>query len=128
MASYISNKPTSQIRSAFDGMSVKNVYSSNDSHRQILFSQQETFFNPHLVCKKGTSNIDNICVCQGSVNSAPFNMQMGHMRELFVPERSVDFPYPNPSIQCLMDARGPYAKKYMYEPALGTCEYGARCM
>lgn len=128
MASYITNKPTSSIRSAFDGMSVKNVYSSNDSHRQILFSQQETYFNPHLVCKKGVANADNVCVCQGSVNSAPFNMQRGAMRELFVPERAVDFSYPNPAIQCLMKDRAPYGKRYMYEPALGTCEYAQNCM
>lgn len=32
-------------------------------------------YNSNLVCSKGTSNIDNDCMCPGSTDSMPFNSQ-----------------------------------------------------
>lgn len=119
---------SSSVRSAFDGTSVKNVYSNADTQRQILFSQQETYFNPLLVCSSGVSNIDNACMCQGSPNSSPFNGEKNMMMELFVPERPGDFPQPTPAARCLMMERAPYGKRYNYEPTLGSCDYSRKCM
>lgn len=122
------NSSGSSLHSAFDGVSVKNVYSNVDTHREILFSQQETYFNSRLLCGAGVSNIDNACVCQGSPNSTPFNAERDAMRQLFVPDRPQDFPQPTPGARCLMRDRAPYGKRHPYEPVLGSCEYGNRCL
>ena len=122
-------KPQGYTKSAFDGMSVKNIYSNVDSHREILFAQQETYFNPALTCASGVSNIDNACLCQGSPNTSPFNQEpAGLMRQFFVPDRPTDFPQPTPSQRCIMNERAPYGKREPYEPTLGSCEYANRCM
>jgi hypothetical protein len=126
MASYLTSQ--GHVHSAYDGMSVKNVYTNDAAHRQVLYSQDETLYNSHLVCANGVANPDNACLCNGSPNSAPFNAERHNlMKELFVPENPNTFPYPGNAARCVMAERSPYGKRYPYQPMLGSCAYGNKC-
>ena len=51
---------------------VSNVNVDMTNNRDQLFPQNQGVSIPGIQCSSGKSNIDNVCVCSASVNSAPF--------------------------------------------------------
>ena len=111
----------SSVSSAYDGVSVKHIYMNPKSNRVVLYNQNEGVYDNLLSCKSGVSNIDNTCVCPGSLNSSPFNGERTAMQRLFVPENGSTFPDPSPGMRCVMAERRPVHLSQPYEPYLGSC-------
>lgn len=116
-----SMKSVGWTSSAYDGVSVKNVYTNPISKRVILYGQREASYDNLLECKSGVSNIDNLCVCPGSQNSTPFNTSQNILSKLFVPEQPAMVPPPTHASRCLMAERRPIHASAPYEPFLGSC-------
>lgn len=120
MSSNSSNR-SNLSSSAFDGVSVKHMYSNPKTNRVILYGQNEAAYDPLLVCKSGVSNIDNVCLCPGSSNTTPFNTETNMFAKLFVPEQPGMVATPTNDARCLMAQRRPLHPSAPYEPYLGSC-------
>jgi len=108
--------------SAFDGISVKNMYFNPQSQRVILYDGTvEGAYDQALDCKTGVANIDNICSCPGSANSSPFVKTPDMLPKLFVPEQPSLFPPTNFTAKCLMAMRQPINVNAGYSSYLGPC-------
>jgi len=107
--------------SAFDGISVKHIYHNPKANRVILYGQNEAAYDNLLVCQTGVSNIDNLCLCPGSMNTTPFNRESNMLGKLFVPEQPGMMAAPTNAARCLMAERRPLHPSQPYEPYLGSC-------
>lgn len=108
--------------SAYDGVSIKNVYTNPITKRVVLFSENAGPYDNLLSCKTGVSNIDNTCQCPGSSNSQPFlSEQQQILGRLFLPEQPNMVPTPTNAVRCLMAERSPLHLSQPYEPFLGSC-------
>jgi hypothetical protein len=114
-------KSVGMTSSAYDGISVKNTYTNPVTKRVIVYGQQESSYDNLLTCKSGVSNIDNTCVCPGSMNSPPFNDGQHMLSRLFTPEQPSMVPPPTNAARCLMAERRPLHPSAPYEPYLGMC-------
>lgn len=117
--------PDNQARwtsSAFDGVSVKNMYTNPLTRRVILYGSGEAAYDTNLQCKTGVANIDNVCECPGSSNSTPFNVEADMLSRLYVPQEQPSMIPPiNHSLKCLMAERRPLHPSAPYEAYLGKC-------
>lgn len=126
MSSYSSERKNQMkdntTSSAFDGISVKHEYKNPQTRRIILFNQNEGAYDNVLSCKTGVSNIDNNCVCPGSMNTLPY-LEETSFHNLWSPENGYMFPEPSASQKCIMAQRKPRSLAQPYEPFLGDCNY-----
>lgn len=114
--------PTGPISSAYDGVSIKHLYVNPKNQRVVLYAQNEGMYDSLLTCKSGVANADNSCVCQGSNNSMPYNIEPNMLGKLFTPEQPGMFPQPTQSMKCLIAERSQWSPYSEYRPFLGTCD------
>lgn len=115
-------KPFAQgyTSSAYDGISLKHLYVNPKNQRVVLYLQNEGMYDSLLSCKTGVANADNVCVCQSSNNSTPYNVEPNQLGKLFTPEQQ--FAGPTNSQRCLIAERSMWAPYAPYSSYLGNCD------
>jgi len=78
---------------------ISNVNIDLDNNRDQLFPQNQGVSIPDIKCTSGKSNIDNVCVCKGSVNSSPFvpysqEFTAQYTSKLFAPQAQISYATP----------------------------------
>ena len=118
------NKPSSLgwNTSAYDGISVKNMYTNPKTQRVILYGQNEGSYDNLLTCQTGVSNIDNTCMCPGSTNSTPFYVEPNNLAKLFTPEQPSMMTPLTEASKILIAERSPLQLSAPYAPYLGMCD------
>ncbi len=109
---------------AFDGQQAEHRYGavppllpSTPNQWTVNLGLEQGEYDSQLRCRSGAANIDNVCVCPGSLNSAPWEsdapvLTEALMQDGFVPYVRDQQLLPGTVARHLMDARGPFPASY----------------
>lgn len=66
------SNPAVTMLAAFNGKTVMRHYMNPAQNQNFIFPLQQSVYENKLTCARGTTNVDNTCVCESAADTMPY--------------------------------------------------------